>query len=59
MWGMIATWRMALEGITEASEHLEKGMEAGDAVELAVRRVKTIHSINRLDMVDFQMKIVR
>ena len=52
MWGMIATWRMALEGITEASEHLEKGMEAGDAVE-------TIHSINRLDMVDFQMKIVR
>ncbi len=24
MWGMIATWRMALEGITEASEHLEK-----------------------------------
>ena len=40
MWGMIATWRMALEGITEASEHLEKGMEAGDAVELAVRRVE-------------------
>ena len=39
MWAMIATWRMAIEGITEACNGLDKGMDAGDAVELAVKMV--------------------
>ena len=40
MWAMIATWRMAIEGITEACNGLDKGMDAGDAVELAVKMVE-------------------
>lgn len=40
MWGMIATWRMAVEGITEASKGLEKGMDAGEAVVTAVKMVE-------------------
>ena len=40
MWGIIATWRMAIEGITESSEKLNEGMEAGDAIELAIKRVE-------------------
>lgn len=40
MWAMIATWRMAIEGVTEACNGLEKGMDAGDAVELAVKMVE-------------------
>ena len=27
MWAMIATWRMAVEGITKASEQLESGID--------------------------------
>lgn len=40
MWGMIATWRMAVEGITKASEQLESGIDAGYAVETAVKMVE-------------------
>ena len=40
MWAMIATWRMAIEGITEACNRLDEGMYAGDAVELAVKMVE-------------------
>ena len=40
MWAMIATWRMAIEGIIEACNGLDKGMDAGDAVELAVKMVE-------------------
>lgn len=40
MWGMIATWRMAVEGITEASKGLENGMDAGEAVVTAVKMVE-------------------
>lgn len=40
MWGMIATWRMALEGITAGSELLKDGKEAGDAIETAIRAVE-------------------
>lgn len=40
MWAMIATWRMAVEGITEASKLLEKGVDAGSAVEEAVKIVE-------------------
>lgn len=39
-WGIIATWRMAIEGITEASKGLEKGLSSGDAVEKAVKMVE-------------------
>lgn len=40
MWGMIATWRMALEGITEGAGLLKEGKSAGDAIETAVRQVE-------------------
>ena len=40
MWGMIATWRMALEGVTEASALLSSNGKAGDAVELAIKMVE-------------------
>ncbi|MCI8633320.1 MAG: N(4)-(beta-N-acetylglucosaminyl)-L-asparaginase [Lachnospiraceae bacterium] len=40
MWGMIATWRMALEGITAGAELLENGKNAGDAIETAIRAVE-------------------
>ncbi|MGG7078823.1 N(4)-(beta-N-acetylglucosaminyl)-L-asparaginase [Clostridium sardiniense] len=39
-WAMIATWRMAVEGITEASEDLKKGGFAGDAIEKAIKAVE-------------------
>lgn len=39
-WAMIATWRMAVEGITEASEDLKKGGFAGDAIEKAIKTVE-------------------
>lgn len=39
-WGMIATWRMALEGITLASEFLKNGHTARRAVITAVKAVE-------------------
>ena len=36
MWAMIATWRMALEGITAGGEMLEQGAAAGEALEKAI-----------------------
>lgn len=40
MWGMIATWRMAVEGITEGSHILKNNGSAGDAIEVAIRAVE-------------------
>ncbi len=40
MWGMIATWRMALEGITHASTLLAKGEKSAKAVVNAVADVE-------------------
>lgn len=40
MWAIIATWRMALEGITEASEMLKDGGAAGDALEKAICEIE-------------------
>lgn len=40
MWGMIATWRMAVEGITKGSEMLKSHGNAGDAIETAIREVE-------------------
>ncbi|WP_282709983.1 N(4)-(beta-N-acetylglucosaminyl)-L-asparaginase [Lancefieldella sp. Marseille-Q7238] len=40
MWGIIATWRMALEGVSGAACMLAEGESAGDAVEAAVRKVE-------------------
>lgn len=37
---MIATWRMAVEGITRATESLKNGGSAGDAIEEAVKMVE-------------------
>ncbi len=40
MWGMIATWRMALEGITKGADYLKEGKCAGDAIEEAIKEVE-------------------
>lgn len=40
MWGMIATWRMAVEGVTKGAQLLKEGGNAGDAVETAIREVE-------------------
>lgn len=40
MWGMIATWRMAAEGISAGAKLLAAGGNAGDAIETAVRAVE-------------------
>lgn len=40
MWGIIATWRMAFDGVTVASQLLKEGIAAGDAIELAIRLVE-------------------
>lgn len=40
MWGIIATWCMAEEGIKQASQILENGENAGNAIELAIKTVE-------------------
>ena len=40
MWGMIATWRMAVEGITKGAKLLKEQKGAGDAIETAIREVE-------------------
>ncbi|WML37629.1 N(4)-(beta-N-acetylglucosaminyl)-L-asparaginase [Clostridium sp. OS1-26] len=40
MYGIIGTWRMAIEGITKGREILEKEGSAGDAIETAVKEVE-------------------
>lgn len=40
MYGIIATWRMALEGVTEAEEMLKNGSDASDSIEKAIRMVE-------------------
>ena len=39
VWGIIATWRMALEGVSAASKMLAKKEQSGDAIEMAIREV--------------------
>ena len=55
MWGIIATWRMAVEGISKASQVLAEGGDAGDAIEIAVREVED-RTISQLDMAGCQTK---
>ncbi len=40
MWGMIATWRMAAEGVEKGAGMLKAGGDAGDAIETAIREVE-------------------
>ena len=40
MWAIIATWRMALEGVQEAGNLLKEGKSGGEAVEHAIRCVE-------------------
>lgn len=40
MWGMIATWRMAVEGITEGAEILRNDGDAENAIVKAVSEVE-------------------
>lgn len=39
-WGMIGTWRMALEGIVEGEKLLKEGQSSLDAIEIAVKMVE-------------------
>lgn len=51
---VIATWRMAVEGISEASHILQEKGDAGDAIETAIKAVEDFqHIINQLVMEDF------
>lgn len=43
MWGMIATWRMAKEGLEKGSKLLENNAFAGDAIEAAIKEVEDFH----------------
>ena len=56
MWGIIATWCMAYDGINKASEMLKNDDDAGNAIEEAIKLLKIVHIINLLAMVVFQMK---
>ena len=40
MHGIIATWRMALEGVQKADAMLKEGNQAADAIETAIREVE-------------------
>ena len=40
MWGIIATWRMAHDGVCKAEELLKKGGDAGEALEQAIKAVE-------------------
>ena len=40
MWGIIATWRMAKEGIEKAEDILKNQGNAGDAIEIAIKEVE-------------------
>lgn len=42
MWSIIATWRMALEGVEGAADELAGGGSAADAIEHAVRAVEDV-----------------
>ena len=39
-WAIIATWRMAIEGITQGASMLKRGESAGDAIETAIKMVE-------------------
>lgn len=39
-WAIIATWRMALEGVQKANELLENKESSGDAIEIAIKMVE-------------------
>lgn len=56
MWGMIATWRMALEGVSEAAELLEKEGNASDAIVRAICAVEDLSIIKVLDTAACRMK---
>ncbi|WYJ82771.1 hypothetical protein IGL98_000725 [Enterococcus sp. DIV0840] len=38
-WGIIATWRMAHDGVVQASESLTKNGQAGDAIEATIQTI--------------------
>ena len=40
MWGIIATWRMALEGVQATLPSLAGGGSAGDAIEQAIKAIE-------------------
>lgn len=40
MWGIIATWRMAFEGVEKAKDLLKSNGQASDAIEIAIKEVE-------------------
>lgn len=40
MWGIIATWTMAREGVSHAAQLLDNGIDAGTAIEQAIKAVE-------------------
>ncbi len=44
MWGMIATWRMAHDGVLAAKAILEQQGSCQDAVETAIKAVAKVRS---------------
>lgn len=43
MWGIIATWRMAKEGVEKGSQMLKSDAFIGDAIEEAIKEVEDFH----------------
>ena len=58
-WGIIGTWRMALEGIEEAEGLLKNGESSIDAIELAIKMVEDHPEYRSVGYGDFQTKIVK
>ena len=46
MWGIIATWCMAHDGVKEAAEILKNDGNAGKAIETAIKMLKIFLFIN-------------
>ena len=59
MWGMIATWRMAVEGITEGADILANNGNAGDAIETAIEKGRKQKSevVNAIEEKGFDSRI--
>ena len=53
---MIATWRMAVEGITKGAEMLKDGGDAGDAIESAIREVEDFPYYKSVATAGFPMR---
>ncbi len=58
MWGMIATWRMAHDGVLAAKAILEQQGSCQDAVETAIKAVEDYPFYKSVGMADCPTKKV-